>query len=280
MYQTWNEDLLSTDWTGVTSVSHNVMSQEVLNNGFEDPGSFSLNPVYIASIDQLKALTAASQNCSQFIKVSPKQIIWFGAFYERLLQKQRHLGVGPSKGGCDWCDRTHPPPPFFVKTLFIVFIFIFYLFILLVNRGTAPLFGSGSWASLALEQLSGDFFFLLFFSPPFSHTHLSNNLRIDLRKWSGMNEFNLHQREGGVGYDMNVLFMEILYPLFPTRKSQRFRHWAINTPFGQRNIKESVYLRSRLFYLVWRFIQEWSSPQESEPVSRIVKMSQFWIDSG
>lgn len=53
---------------GVTSIGHSVVNQEVINDGNEDPGSFSLNPMYDVTIEQMKALTAASQNCSQFIK--------------------------------------------------------------------------------------------------------------------------------------------------------------------------------------------------------------------
>lgn len=53
---------------GVTSIGHNATT-EVLNNGFEDPGSFHLYPSYGATLGQMKALTAVSQNCSQFIKV-------------------------------------------------------------------------------------------------------------------------------------------------------------------------------------------------------------------
>eukprot|EP00057_Strongylocentrotus_purpuratus_P002502 XP_003724647.1 PREDICTED: uncharacterized protein LOC100889171 isoform X3 [Strongylocentrotus purpuratus] len=52
---------------GVTSIGHNATA-EVLNNGFEDPGSFHLHPAYVATLGQMKALTAVSQNCSQFIK--------------------------------------------------------------------------------------------------------------------------------------------------------------------------------------------------------------------
>ncbi|XP_041461290.1 contactin-associated protein-like 2 isoform X3 [Lytechinus variegatus] len=54
---------------GVTSVGHTVADREIHNNGFEGPGDFQLNPVYTnATINQMKALTLVSQNCSQFIK--------------------------------------------------------------------------------------------------------------------------------------------------------------------------------------------------------------------
>nr|XP_054754878.1 uncharacterized protein LOC129260903 isoform X1 [Lytechinus pictus] len=54
---------------GVTSVGHTMADRAIHNNGFEGPGDFQLNPVYTnATINQMKALTLVSQNCSQFIK--------------------------------------------------------------------------------------------------------------------------------------------------------------------------------------------------------------------
>lgn len=64
----WFLFLYSVRPLGVTSIGHNATT-EVLNNGFEDPGSFHLYPSYGATLGQMKALTAVSQNCSQFIKV-------------------------------------------------------------------------------------------------------------------------------------------------------------------------------------------------------------------
>ncbi|XP_072170876.1 contactin-associated protein-like 2 isoform X2 [Diadema setosum] len=53
---------------GITVINHNLVGQAVENNGKEAPAAFSLDPVYPVSFQQLKALTARSQNCSQFIR--------------------------------------------------------------------------------------------------------------------------------------------------------------------------------------------------------------------
>lgn len=78
---------------GVTSIGHSVDSDEVHNNNFESPGSFSLDPEYVATIDQMRALTAASQNCSQFIKYRCKGAVLLAADKKTGLQYGYWLSV-------------------------------------------------------------------------------------------------------------------------------------------------------------------------------------------
>lgn len=56
--------------TVYTVIGHSALNEadkEILVSGHEDPGSFSLKPVYDANKKQLKAMTAASRSCEQFI---------------------------------------------------------------------------------------------------------------------------------------------------------------------------------------------------------------------
>ena len=57
--------------SGVTKVGHSDEQEAITVNGYENPGSFNLQPIYAngATMEQLGALADASKSCRQYVKV-------------------------------------------------------------------------------------------------------------------------------------------------------------------------------------------------------------------